>query len=85
LRLKLTGGPVSPDDFRPDNALRLWEYGVGDRVRQSTGAILRRVGPGEYELSADAGVVITLAGKTRTVTAAELEVNRGVVRIVAVK
>jgi len=78
-------GPVTPEDFGRTGALRLWEYGAGDSVRQSTFASLRRVAPGEYELVADVDVEITLGGVTRQVTAAELAKNGGAVRLRAGK
>jgi hypothetical protein len=59
----LAGSPVSEADFAPEGVLRLWEYGVGDTVRQSTFASLRRVDAGVYELTASAGVAVAFKGK----------------------
>ena len=46
-KFRLMGAPVKKDSFGKANALRLWEYGVGDTVRQSTFASVRRIGPAE--------------------------------------
>lgn len=71
---KLTGGPVTKEAFGKAGVLRLWEYGVGDTVRQSTFASVRRVAPGQFELTADVDVTVTLSdGKPRTVTTRELD------------
>jgi hypothetical protein len=64
----------------------LWEYGVGDRVRQSTFACLRRVAPGTYELTADVDVEVTFPGQPpRKITAEELAKSGGTVRLTAGK
>ncbi len=71
---KLTGGPVTKEAFGKAGVLRLWEYGVGDTVRQSTFASVRRVAPGQFELTADVDVTVTLPdGKPHTVTARDLD------------
>lgn len=62
-RFRLTGGPVTAADFGRDGGLRLWEYGVGDRVRQVTHAGLRRIGEGAYELVADVDLAVRMPGK----------------------
>jgi hypothetical protein len=59
---KLTGAPVTLADFGPENALRLWEYGVGDALRQSTFVHVRRVEPRVYEVSGNVDAVVTLPG-----------------------
>jgi hypothetical protein len=59
---KLTGSPVTEKDFGPDGVLRLWEYGVGDTVRQATSVSLRRAQDGTYALTADCAVTISLKG-----------------------
>ena len=59
---RLTGAPVSAADFQPANALRAWEYGVGDQVRQSVFVGVRRVADGLYEVSADTDVAVRLPG-----------------------
>lgn len=70
---KLTGGPVTKEAFGKAGVLRLWEYGVGDTVRQSTFASVRRTAPGQYELTADVDVTVALPdGKERRVTTKEL-------------
>ena len=75
-------GPVSAADFGQAGALRLWEYGPGDTVRQSTFAALRRVEPGVYELTADVDVEVRLPdGKTRKVSVDELIKSGGKVRM----
>lgn len=55
-------GAVSAADFQPAGVLRLWEYGVGDTVRQSTYASLRRHDAGIYELTGDVDTTLTLKG-----------------------
>jgi len=73
---KLTGAPVTKEAFGKAGVLRLWEYGVGDTVRQSTFASVRRVAPGQFELAADVDVTLTLPdGKPRTVTTKELDAD----------
>lgn len=59
---KLTGGPVTAADFEPEGALRLWEYGVGDAVSQTTFAHLRRVEANVYVLSANVELTVAFAG-----------------------
>ncbi|MBM4042293.1 MAG: hypothetical protein FJ290_27685 [Planctomycetes bacterium] len=79
---KLTGAPVTKEAFGKAGVLRLWEYGVGDTVRQSTFASVRRVAPGQFELTADVDVTVTLPdGKPRTVGSEELAKGSGVVKI----
>ena len=60
---KLTGPPVTRESFGPAQALRLWEYGVGDEVCHVTHAGLRRLKPGLYELTADVDATVALRGK----------------------
>lgn len=59
---KLIGPPLSKTALGPENVLRLWEYGVGDALRQSTAVSLRRVGPQTYELLADVDLTVSLQG-----------------------
>jgi hypothetical protein len=59
----LAGEPITAETFARSGGLRLWEYGVGDEVRQSLHANLRRVRGGVYELTANAGVTVGLPGK----------------------
>ncbi len=70
---------VSPEDFGENGALRLWEYGVGDTVRQNTIVNLRRLDDGSYELTADADVTLTLNGKQHQITLDQLRQTGGVV------
>jgi hypothetical protein len=65
---RLTGGPVQRSDFGPNGALRLWEYGVGDTVRQSTFASLQRVQPNIYEVQANVACRIGLVGNMLSVS-----------------
>jgi hypothetical protein len=62
---QLKGGAVSKEDFAPSGALRLWEYGPGDTLRQSTFASLRRIATDTYELTSD--VPVTLSLKVRSI------------------
>ena len=61
-RFQLTGAPVSQAAFGKANVLRLWECGVGDRVRQSTSVSVRRVTDGVFELNTDVAVSVSLRG-----------------------
>ena len=58
----MTGAAVSQAAFGKANVLRLWECGVGDRVRQSTSVSVRRVADGVFEASADVAVSVGLRG-----------------------
>jgi hypothetical protein len=57
---KLTGAPVAADAFGTEKALRLWEYGPGDRVRQSTYVSVRRVDESIFEVDLDVDATIHL-------------------------
>lgn len=61
---KLRGAPVRESDFAPEGALRLWEYGVGDAVRQSTYVSVRRLDPRRYEIRANVALSVTFPGGT---------------------
>ncbi|MDA0839890.1 MAG: hypothetical protein O3B01_17370 [Planctomycetota bacterium] len=63
-QFKLSGPEVNKEAFGKEGALRLWEYGVGDKVRQSTSASLVRIEPGDYEFRSDAGATISLRGSS---------------------
>jgi hypothetical protein len=65
---KLTGGPVAREDFGRLQGFRLWWFGAGDTVRQSTFASLRRLEPGVFELSADTGVMLGLKARALEVS-----------------
>ena len=75
-------GAVSEADFGKAGGFCLFEYGVGDAVRQSTSVSLRRVSAGTYELTADVPVEVTLGNSpSRQITLAELTRNGGVVHL----
>jgi hypothetical protein len=59
-RFKLTGGEVTADAFGENPVLRLWEYGVGDEVRQSTVVNFRRIDSYTHELTGDVDLTISL-------------------------
>jgi hypothetical protein len=63
-RFRLEDGPsVNPEAFGEPGVLRLWEYGVGDVVRQSTSVSLRRIEGGVFELTNDVPVEVSLPGR----------------------
>lgn len=66
-RFHLDGPPIDEASFGDEGVLRLWEYGVGDGVRQSTSVSLRRLQPGSFELITDVPVTVTLPGRAITV------------------
>ncbi len=75
-------GPVSEADFGKAGGFCLFEYGVGDTVRQSTSVSLRRVNAGTYELRADVPVEVTLGkGPARLISVEELVRNGGMVKL----
>lgn len=57
------GPPVTERVFGEAGVLRLWEYGTGDAVRQSTSVSLRRLESRAFELTAHVPVAISLPGK----------------------
>jgi hypothetical protein len=61
--------PVQKTDFSPDNVLRLWEYGVGDRFTLKTWASVRRVRKGVWQVQADTDFALTLRGGRMTLSA----------------
>lgn len=74
--------PVSAAAFGKTRRLRLWEYGPGDTVRQSTSVSLQRLGDGVFELRADVDVKVTLPdGTVHEVTAKELDAKGGTVQL----
>jgi hypothetical protein len=77
-RFRLAGGPVRMQDFAPANKLRLWEFGVGDRVRQATSVSVRRTQANTYQVTGDVDVEVTLKGKTHKLTADEIRKPQGV-------
>jgi hypothetical protein len=83
---QLDGGPVRASDFGPENVLRLWEFGLGDQVRQSTQVNLRRTGHGEFLLNANVGLEVRFpSGTAFRVTAEEIASRGGTVRVSATK
>ena len=44
--------------------LRLWEFGAGDHLRQSTSVALRRIAPGRFELTSDVDVLLSLPARS---------------------
>jgi len=68
---KLTGAPLTAEDFPANGAIRIWEIGVGDQAELATYAGVRRspVYPGLYEVTAN--VPFTLA-----LPAARFEVSK---------
>ncbi len=85
----LTGAPVKASDFAPENVIRLWEYGAGDAIRQSTFVHLRRLGNDQHasaaarwELTCNVEATVIIPGAAaRKVTAAELDRANGPIRI----
>lgn len=66
-------GPVAAEHFQPTNALRMWEYGVGDTLNQSTFVSLQRQPDGTYKVQGNIDCTLTLpGGKTVTITADQL-------------
>ena len=73
--------PVFDDNFEPARTIRLWEYGVGDTVRQPAFVSVRRLEDGSYEAQGDTDAVIALGGITNRISAADLEKGGGRVRL----
>ena len=65
-------GPATPADFAPENVLRLWEYGVGDSVRLASVVSVRRIAPGQFEVTGNVDVEIVLSGKSVRITTEQL-------------
>ena len=55
-------GTVGEADFAPSGTLRIWEYGAGDSVRQSTSASVRRVDENVFEVIADVDAAVSWQG-----------------------
>jgi len=62
-RFRLEGPPVTDQAFGPARVLRLWEYGTGDRVSQSTSISLRRLDERVFELTTDVPVTVAMPGR----------------------
>jgi len=58
----LEGGGTRSADFAPSNALRISEYGVGDRVRLAAWAAIRRAGANRLEVTANSDLSLSLKG-----------------------
>ena len=54
--------PATAADFAPSNAVRLWEYGVGDNIRLAAAVSLRRIEKNIYEAMADETLTVKLKG-----------------------
>ena len=81
----LDGGPLSRELFQPENVLRLWEYGLGDEIRQSVHIGLVRLPSGAFELRGEAGIEIQFAGhERRDISAEELSGKGASLKIVPV-
>jgi hypothetical protein len=65
-RFRLDGPPLSAGVFGDAGVLRLWEYGVGDQVRQSTSISLRRTDDRTYECLTDISATVSLPGRSVT-------------------
>jgi hypothetical protein len=61
-RFQLDGPPVKRQAFGDAGVLRLWEFGTGDHVRQSTSVSVRRVEPGVFEVLANVPIAVSLLG-----------------------
>jgi len=61
-RWRLTGGPIATADFAPGNALRIWEYGPGDRLRAATAVSVRRTTPNVYRIESDVQARVMFPG-----------------------
>lgn len=54
--------PVNDAAFAPEKAIRLWEYGVGDTVVQTTSVSIKRQDAATYQLRATADATFQLRG-----------------------
>jgi len=61
---RLEGPPATREAFGEEGVLRLWEFGVGDDLRQSTSVALRRIAPGRFELTSDVDVALSLPARS---------------------
>ncbi|NUN92866.1 MAG: heparinase II/III family protein [Verrucomicrobiae bacterium] len=55
--------PFTENELPVGGTLRVWEYGVGDTVRQATFANLRRRADGSYDLTGDTDLTLRLKGR----------------------
>ena len=58
-RFRLHGPTLTDQSFGQEDVLRLWEYGVGDSVRQSTTCSVRRIRQGQYDVAANVGCTVS--------------------------
>lgn len=56
--------PISESDFAPTREVRLWEYGVGDKVTQRTTASISRLAHQTYRVQATDDITLSLPGST---------------------
>jgi len=54
---------VAEADFLPSKIVRLWEFGVGDKLRIATVASVRRTADKTFEVSANTPLTVSLRGK----------------------
>jgi hypothetical protein len=66
------GDPVTQTSFAPHNVVRLWEYGVGDKVRMAAYASVRRLSDGTYKISGNADMEVIVGEKTYTLIGGQL-------------
>lgn len=57
-----TNSPVTMEDFGQAKEVRLWEYGVGDKIQQRTTASVARIGDKTYQLHATSNMTLSLRG-----------------------
>jgi hypothetical protein len=62
-------GAFSEKEMPVGGCLKVWEFGVGDTVRQATFASLRRLADGSYEMTGDTDVTLKLKGSGLEVSA----------------
>jgi hypothetical protein len=67
----LVRSPIPSLDLGPESDLCVWDYGLGDPVRQASSVVLRRIQTGIYEIAASADVTIELPGLTGEIKAAD--------------
>ena len=63
--------PITAQDLGPESDLCVWDYGLGDRVRQASSVVLRRIQPGVYEITANADATLELPGSAGEIKAAD--------------
>jgi len=63
--------PITSQDLGSESDLCVWDYGLGDQVRQASSVLLRRIQPGVYEITANADATIELPGSAGAIKAAD--------------